>query len=133
MEQIDEVEQLVEMPYGTIARDPRGIVWVRTPSKDEYTHWRGTNGASAHSIRLLDEGPVDVLWHPDQEKIEPAPTVRVQIRTSGDQDSEIARRMAAVPRTGDYVPDQKGENRQVMDVYWSTGGQPTVVLRRSII
>jgi hypothetical protein len=73
------------------------------------------------------------LWHPDQEKIEPAPTVRVQIRTSGDQDSEISRRMAAVPRTGDYVPDQKGENRQVMDVYWSTGGRPTVVLRRSII
>jgi hypothetical protein len=133
MEQIDEVEQLVEMPYGTVARDPRGTVWVRTPSKDEYIHWHGTNGARAHSIRLLDEGPVDVLWHPDQEADVSAPTVRVQVRVSGDTDSEFVRRMAAVPRTGDYVPDQKGENRQVMDVYWSVGGRPAVVLNRSII
>ena len=133
MEQVEEIEQLVEMPYGTIARDPRGTVWVRTPSKDEYIHWHGTNGASAHSIRLLDHGPVSVLWHPDQEKIEPAPTVRVHIRISGDQDSEISRRMAAVPRIGDYVADQKDENRQVADVYWNAGGHPTVVLRRSII
>jgi hypothetical protein len=60
---------LETLPVGTVVRDCRGVIYVRTEDNDTGLVWKGTNGSRASNGSLLfwDKGPVpvEVLWVTD--------------------------------------------------------------------
>lgn len=127
---VDNVDQLIDMPFDTVVRDSRSVVWVRVPSSDRHVHWKGTNGAIAHSMRLLDHGPVDVLYHPYEppaELIESGPPM-FDIQFQVPWGNNFVRPMMGLPRRGEVVFEADGRDRRVIDVYWEKDGTPVVTL-----
>jgi hypothetical protein len=64
---VKNTADLIALPISTVVRDTRGVVWVRVAGDDINVHWKGTNGAIAHSARLLDDRTAKILWRPDEQ------------------------------------------------------------------